>query len=191
HIGVINAVYTLPFGKGQLIGNSLQGWSNALATGWLVNSIVTIQSGFPFTPQLSYNPSKNGDTRNPVRPFVNPDYTGPVILGTPSRWFNPNAFLAPPANSGFYGNLGRDTLIGPGLATWDFSAFKSAKLHERLALQFRAEIFNLLNRANFNTPNLITFTSSTSGTKPSGTAGAITSTSTTSRQVQFGLKLIW
>ena len=62
---------------------------------------------------------------------------------------------------------------------------------ERLALQFRAEIFNLLNRANFNTPNLITFTSSSTGTKTSGTAGAITSTSITSRQIQFGLKLIW
>jgi Carboxypeptidase regulatory-like domain len=190
HIGVISAVYTLPFGKGQPLANSLEGWSNALVSGWSVNSIVTIQSGFPFTPQLSYNPSNNGDTRNPVRPFVNPAFTGPVILGKPSQWFNPNAFLAPPA-SGFYGNLGRDTLIGPGLATWDFSTFKTTNLREELALQFRAEIFNLLNRANFNTPNLITFTSSTSGTKVSGTAGAITSTSTTSRQIQFGLKLIW
>lgn len=191
HIGVINAVCILPFGKGQSIANNLEGWSNALVSGWSINSIVTVQSGFPFTPQLSYNPSNNGDTRNPVRPFVNPDFTGPVIVGKPSRWFNPNAFLAPPANSGFYGNLGRDTLIGPGLGTWDFSAFKTTTLRERVALQFRAEIFNLLNRANFNTPNLITFTSSTSGTKTSGTAGAITSTSTTSRQIQFGLKLIW
>jgi hypothetical protein len=191
HVGVINAVYTLPFGKGQSIGNSLEGWSSALVSGWSVNSIVTLQSGLPFTPQLSYNPSNNGDTRNPVRPFVNPDFTGPVILGKPSQWFNPDAFLAPPANSGFYGNLGRNTLIGPDLRTWDFSAFKTTTLYERLALQFRAEIFNLLNRANFNTPNLITFTSSSSGTKTSGTAGAITSTATTSRQIQFGLKLIW
>jgi hypothetical protein len=122
---------------------------------------------------------------------VNPDFTGPVILGKPSQWFNPDAFLAPPANSGFYGNLGRNTLIGPDLRTWDFSAFKTTTLYERLALQFRAEIFNLLNRANFNTPNLITFASSSSGTKTSGTAGAITSTATTSRQIQFGLKLIW
>jgi hypothetical protein len=85
---------------------------DALVSGWSVNGIVTLQSGFPFTPQLSYNPSNNGDTRNPVRPFVNPDFTGPVILGKPSQWFNPNAFLAPPPNSGFYGNLGRDTLTG-------------------------------------------------------------------------------
>jgi hypothetical protein len=191
HVGVFNAIYSLPFGKGQPLANSLEGWKDALAGGWSVNSIVTIQSGFPFTPQLSYNPSNNGDTRNPVRPFINPDFNGSAILGRPSQWFNPKAFLAPPASSGFFGNLGRDTLIGPGLATWDFSAFKTTTLHERLSLQFRAEIFNLLNRANFNTPNLITFTSSTAGTKTSGTAGAISSTSTSSRQIQFGVKVIW
>ncbi|PYU63093.1 MAG: hypothetical protein DMG55_01530 [Acidobacteria bacterium] len=113
-----------------------------------------------------------------------------MILGKPDKWFNPNAFLAPantPANSGFYGNVGRDTLIGPGLATWDFSVLKDIPIRERLNLQFRAEIFNLLNRANFNLPNAVVFTPS--GVSP--TAGAITSTSTTSRQVQFGLKLLW
>jgi len=78
-------------------------------------------------------------------------------------------------------------LIGPGLAAWDLSVFKTAKLRERLSLQVRAEMFNLLNRANFNTPSLITFTPS----GVSGTAGAISSTATTSRQVQFGLKLVW
>jgi hypothetical protein len=95
--------------------------------------------------------------------------------------------------SGFYGNLGRDTFIGPGLATWDFSVLKNTRIHESLNLQFRAEIFNLLNRANFNTPNLIVFTppTATNTTGLSGTAGAITSTSTTARQVQFALKLLW
>jgi carboxypeptidase family protein len=187
NVGVISALYELPFGHGRALANGLEGWRNGLVSGWSVNTIVTLQSGFPFTPQLSYNPSNNGDTRNPVRPFVNPNFTGSVILGQPGQWFNPNAFLQPPANSGFYGNLGRDTLIGPGLATWDFSAMKDTHLRERLSLQFRAEIFNLLNRANFNTPNLIVFTPS----GLSGTAGAITSTSTTSRQVQFGVKLLW
>jgi hypothetical protein len=187
NVAVINALYALPFGRGQPFANHIDGWRNNLVSGWSLSSVVTLQSGFPFTPQLSYNPSNNGDTRNPVRPFLNPSFTGPVVLGNPSQWFNPNAFLAPPPNSGFYGNVGRDTYIGPGLATWDFSVLKDTRIRERLSLQFRAEIFNLLNRANFNIPNLIVFT-------PSGlsdTAGAITSTSTTSRQVQFGLKLIW
>ncbi|HEX3471324.1 MAG TPA: carboxypeptidase-like regulatory domain-containing protein [Silvibacterium sp.] len=187
NIGVINAIYELPFGRGRAFANNMGGFANASISGWSATSIVTIQSGFPLTPQLSYNPTNNGDTRNPVRPFVNPEFHGSVISGNPSQWFNPNAFLQPPPNSGFYGNLGRDTLNGPGLGTWDFSAIKDTSLHEGLTLQFRAEIFNLLNRANFNTPNLIVFTPS----GLSGTAGAITSTSTTSRQVQFALKLLW
>jgi hypothetical protein len=193
NLAVIDAIFDLPFGRGQAYGNGLDRWSNALASGWSMGSILTLQAGFPFTPQLSYNPSNNGDTRNPVRPFVNPDFTGPVILGNPGQWFNPNAFIAPPSTLGFYGNLGRDTFIGPGLATWDFSVMKTTPIRERLSLQFRAEIFNLLNRANFNTPNLIVFTppSPANPSGLSGTAGAITSTSTTSRQVQFALKLLW
>jgi Carboxypeptidase regulatory-like domain len=193
HAAVINALYSLPFGQGQPLASGLQGWSSKLISGWSVASILTVQSGFPFTPQLSYNPSNNGDTRNPVRPFLNPSFSGPVVTGNPSQWFNPAAFLAPPPNSGFYGNVGRDTYIGPGLATWDFSVLKATAIRERLNLQFRAEIFNLLNRANFNTPNLIVFTPPTAAnpTGLSGTAGAITSTSTTSRQIQFALKLLW
>jgi hypothetical protein len=190
HVAVVNATYALPVGRGKLLLRDVQGFANALASGWTVNSVVTFQGGFPFSPQLSYNPSNNGDTRNPVRPFANLAFTGPVILGSPNQWFNPNAFLAPAntaANGGFYGNVGRDTLIGPGLATWDFSVLKDTRLRERLNLQFRAEIFNLLNRANFNLPNAVVFTPS--GVSP--TAGVVTSTSTTSRQVQFGLKLLW
>ncbi len=187
NLGVISAVYGLPFGNGKRFAGGLGKVGNGVVSGWSVNSLVVLQAGFPFTPQLSYNPSNNGDTRNPVRPFINPDFHGSAILGKPSQWFNPSAFLQPPANSGFFGNLGRDTLVGPGLATWDFSAVKDTAIHERLNLEFRAEIFNLLDRANFNTPNLIVFTP----TGVSGTAGAISSTSTTARQVQFGVKLLW
>ena len=193
HVGVLNALYSLPFGQGQTYGSNLEGWTRQLASGWSLASIVTLQTGFPLTPQLSYNPSNNGDTRNPVRPFINPNFRGSVVLGNPDQWFNPAAFLAPPANSGFYGNAGRDIISGPGLAIWDFSVLKNTTIHERAQLQFRIEIFNLLNRANFNTPNLITFTPPTTKnpTGVSGTAGAITSTATTARQLQFGLKLLW
>lgn len=187
HSTAINAIFDLPFGRGRRFLNNAGGVGQFLVGGWTASTIVTIQSGFPFTPQLSYNPSNNGDTRNPVRPFVNPAFSGPIILGKPDQWFNPEAFLAPPNNSGFYGDLGRDTLTGPGLATVDLSFLKEMPIRERLNIQFRAEIFNLLNRANFNTPNAIVFTPS--GVSP--TAGLITSTSTTSRQIQFGLKLRW
>jgi carboxypeptidase family protein len=185
NIGVINGVYELPFGHGKRFAGGLNGIRNTLVAGWTVNTIVTLQSGFPFTPQLSFNPSNNGDTRNPVRPSLNPAFTGPAILGSPNGYFNPNAFVTP-AN-GTYGDLGRDTFIGPGLAAWDFSLLKDTRVRERLDLQFRAEFFNFLNHANFNTPNLITLTP----TGGSPTAGVITSTSATSRQIQFGLKLLW
>jgi len=193
NVGVVNVLYDLPFGRGQAFARDVNGWRDKLVSGWTVSSIVTAQSGFPFTPQLSYNPSNNGDTRNPVRPFLNPNFKGSVVLGNPNQWFNPAAFIAPPSLSGFYGNVGRNTYIGPGLATWDFSVLKNTRIRESLNLQFRAEIFNLLNRANFNTPNLIVFTppTATNTTGLSGTAGAITSTSTTARQVQFALKLLW
>ena len=71
----------------------------------------------------------------------------------------------------------------------DVSAAKKFSLSERLGLQFRAEIFNLFNHTNFNTPNPVVYAAATG--EPSPTAGVITSTATSSRQVQFGLKLSW
>ena len=67
NLGVINALYTLPFGQGERYASDLEGWKGVLISGWSLSSIVTLQAGFPLTPQLSYNPSNNGDTRNPVR----------------------------------------------------------------------------------------------------------------------------
>jgi hypothetical protein len=184
---VMDGTYKLPFGKGRPYLATFGNAGNFLLSDWSLNTIVTLQSGFPFTPQLSFNPSNNGDTRNPDRPSMNPAFHGPVIIGSPNEYFNPNAFVVP-AN-GTYGNVGRDTYIGPGLATLDFSMLKDSKISEKLDLQFRAEFFNLLNRPNFNTPNLIVFTSPAG--VPSSAAGAITSTSTASREIQFALKLIW
>jgi hypothetical protein len=106
-------------------------------------------------------------------------------LGNPNQWFNPNAFVLP--TPGTYGNLGRGTFTGPGLADFDLSLFKDTSISERATIQFRSEFFNLLNRANFGTPNAIVF----SGSNYSGSAGLVTSTTTTSRQIQFGLKLIF
>lgn len=181
HSAVINGSYALPFGRGT------SGWVNRLAGDWQVSAIETMQSGLPFTPQLSYNPSNDGDTRNPVRPSLNPNFSGQVILGGPSKYFNPDAFIQPLA--GTYGNAGRNILQGPNLFETDLSAAKKFHLTERLNLQFRAECFNLLNHTNLNTPNPVIFTAATGG--PSPTAGVITSTATTSRQIQIGLKLLW
>jgi hypothetical protein len=181
----ISAHYDLPFGAGKHWATSAGGVGGRLASGWQLNTIVTLLSGFPFTPQIGSNRSGDGDTRNPDRPNFNPAFSGPIILGRPNEWFNPNAFVLPVA--GTYGNAGRGILTGPGLAEVDLSAFKDTRITERANLQFRAEVFNIANRANFGTPNAVVF----SGTNYSGSAGLITATATTSRQIQFGLKLIF
>jgi len=181
HVAVINATWELPFAK------KTQGWKRAAFGGWSVSGIETLQSGFPFTPSLGYNPTNNGDSRNPIRPSWNPAFSGPVIVGRPNEWYNPAAFIQPA--TGTYGNVGRDVLTGPGLATLDFSALKTTAIRERLKLRFRAEFFNILNRTNFGIPNTVVYTAANSA--PSPTAGVITSTASTSRQIQFGLKLLW
>jgi len=185
HSGVIQASYELPFGRSQdPAGNSWQKW---LVANWQVSGIITLQSGLPFTPQLSYNPSNDGDTRNPVRPSWNPNFTSKRIEGAPDRYFNPLAFVQPLA--GTYGNAGRNILEGPSLKEFDFALAKRWTLTERLNLQWRSEFFNLFNHTNLNTPNPVVYASATGG--PSPTAGVITSTATTSRQIQLGLKLLW
>jgi hypothetical protein len=185
HSAVLQAAYDLPLGRSNPSGD--ESWVDRLVRNWQASGIVTLQSGLPFTPQLSYNPSNDGDTRNPVRPSWNPSFTGPVILGGPDQYFNPLAFIQP--LPGTYGNVGRNVLQGPGLAQTDLSLARRFSLSERVGLQFRAEFFNLFNRTNFNTPNPVVYSSATGG--PSPTAGVITSTSTSSRQVQLGLKLSW
>jgi hypothetical protein len=188
HSAVINASYDLPFArKGATAHNWLNKIAQDVIRDWQLSGIETLQSGLPFTPQLSFNPSNDGDTRNPVRPSWNPAFTGPVILGGPSEYFNPNAFIQPAP--GTYGNIGRNVLQGPGLAELDLSLAKKFSFSERFGAQFRAEFFNVFNRTNLNTPNPVVFAAATGG--PSPTAGVITSTSSTSRQIQFGLKLLW
>lgn len=187
HAAAISGTYELPVGRGRKWLSSASGAPQLLLGGWSLNAIATLHSGFPFTPEMSFNPSNNGNTTNPIRPSLNPAFQGAIIEGSPNRWFNPNAFLVPP--NGTYGNLGRNVLDGPGLSEVDLSLMKDIHLSERLNLQFRAEAFNVFNTANFNTPNLITFTSATA--PPSTTAGVITSTATTSRQLQLALKMVW
>lgn len=181
----ISGSYVLPFGHGKRWMNNASGFADKLASGWQLNVIETLLSGFPITPQIGANRSGDGDTRNPDRPSLNPVFAGPVVTGNPGQWFNPNAFILPPA--GTYGNLGRGVYLGPGLADTDVSLLKSTTIRENVSLQFRAEFFNLLNHANFGTPNAIVF----SGTSFSPSAGLITTQATTPRQIQFGLKLIF
>lgn len=185
HQSTISFHYDLPFGPGQRFMQGSNTTVRKIVGGWQVNSITALLSGFPFTPLVGANRSGNGDTRNPDRPNFNPAFTGDIITGNPDHWYDPNAFLVP--NVGTFGNVGRGVLRGAGLANVDFSVNKDTRFHERYNLQFRAEIFNLLNRANFGVPNTTVF----SGTAFNASAGLITSTVTTSRQIQGSLKLIF
>ncbi len=93
----------------------------------------------------------------------------------------------PGAAFGTYGNVGRNVLTGPNLINLDMSLFKKTSITERVTAEFRVEGFNMLNRANYATPGLSGF----SGTMPSPSAGQISATATTSRQLQFGLKVLF
>ena len=186
HLAAINGSYDLPFGRDHALGSGLGPFANHAVSGWNLSAIAALQTGFPFSPQLGYNPTGSGDTRNPVRPSVNPNFHGTLYPRTVTQWFNPAAFIAP-AN-GTVGNTGRDTLIGPGLSTLDLSLLKSTQVSEHLRAQFRAEFFNALNHTNFSTPNEVVYSSATTA---SPTAGVITATATNSRQIQFGLKLLF
>ena len=187
HAAALNGSYELPFGPQRRFINHASRPVNILASEWTVSAIANLQTGFPFTPQLGYNPTGNGDTRNPVRPNWNPNFNGKLYPRRVGQWFNATAFL-PPAN-GAYGNVSRDALTGPESAGLDLSATKNAHFSERVGFQFRAEFFNVLNHTNFLTPNPVVYTAAGSGISP--TAGVVTATSTTSRQIQFGAKVVF
>ena len=195
HAAAINGTWELPVGTGHRVLANATPLEEKFAAGWSISGIATIQSGFPFSPQLGYNPTGNGDSRNPVRPQINPDFSGKLYPKTATEWFNPNAFVTP--YPGTFGNAGRDSLQGPGLNDLDFSLVKNTAVHERVRAQFRAEYFNILNHTNFSTPNPVVFSTGPTPAKPaaaaalSPTAGIMTATATTSRQLQFALKFLF
>ncbi|WP_263360160.1 carboxypeptidase-like regulatory domain-containing protein [Acidicapsa ligni] len=195
HAAAINGTWELPVGKGHLALANASSLVQNLAGGWALSGIATLQSGFPFSPQLGYNPTGNGDSRNPARPQLNPDFHGKLYARTQSDWFNPDAFLAP--YPGTFGNTSRDSLVGPGLTDVDLSLSKSTVVHDRVRAQFRVEYFNVLNHSNFTTPNAVVFSTGPTPAKPdtaaavSPTAGVVTATATTSRQLQFALKFLF
>jgi hypothetical protein len=183
-----SSTYELPFGSGRSFLNGITGLGDKLVSGWQLNSIMSLQGGFPFTPQLGFNRSRDRNTANPDRPDMAPGRVidDSVYVRKPEGWIDPTAFALP--IQGTYGNVGRNVLIGPGLAEVDLSLFKTTQLSERWRMQFRAEVFNLFNRPNFGIPGVVVLT--TSGA-PASSAGVITGTATTSREIQLGMKLIW
>jgi hypothetical protein len=168
----------------------MKGLGGLFLKGWHLNSITTVQSGHPFEVRLGFNRSGNLNTVNYAmheRPDVKPGYSNNPILGGPARYWDINAFTLQPANQ--RGNLGRNTLIGPGIVNFDLSVPKSFALDETRRFEFRAEAFNLPNHPNFAVPSGLT--AFTNATTIAPNWGVITGTVTTSRQIQFGLKLVF
>jgi hypothetical protein len=182
--------YALPVGNGRALGKGATGWVEKLIGNWQWNGIFSARSGFPITPTVGLNQSGNGDVRIPDLPNWNPNFKGNAVLGSDGfrktgRYFDPNAFALP--LPGTFGNVSRGALRGPGSYNVDSSLFKRVAVTEGLTLQFRAEFFNILNHANFDTPNPILY----SGTAPNASAGVITETAGRERQIQFALKLLF
>ena len=185
-----NFSYQLPFGNGHRLGGGASGWMQHLIGGWQWNGIASAQTGFPFTPLIGFNNSGTGDGTQPTDiANINPNFKGPVILGKVDHWFDPSAFSMP--LPGTFGNAGRSSLRGPGMFNVDTSLFKRIPIRESVTLQFRAEVFNALNRANFAYPNFVVFQGNSANYSYSDSAGQITATATPSRQIQFALKLMF
>jgi len=107
-----------------------------------------------------------------------------------NQWANPAGFSLPAP--GTLGNLQRDFLTGPHTVNMDFSLLKETPIKENYRLQFRSEFFNLFNHANFGLPNANAFVQTPNGGgNPNPTFGKITTTTTSSRQIQFALKLMF
>ena len=192
HAVVFNFSYPLPFQAGsKALG--------AFVNGWTLNSIGTFTAGLPYTASLAKSQSKDQASKSPDRPDLRPgastnptNETSVGCAGFPAgkrlrgadNFYDPCGFSLPAI--GTYGNLGRNTLIGPGVASIDLGVEKSFNLRERASVMFRAEVFNIMNRTNLGLP--VTRPLTATGTA-NASAGRITYTATSSRQLQFALRI--
>ena len=128
-------------------------WTQFVTQNWHFSTIYQIQSGMPFTISVFGDTANSGAVlgENPIRANA----TGQPVFGpgtrTAAEWFNPAAFVAPPAFT--FGNVGRNSVFGPPLQTLDIALGRTFRLTEHSIFQFRAEAFNALNKVNLGTPN--------------------------------------
>jgi hypothetical protein len=162
--------------------------------GWQWGGILHIASGEPFTPIITGDPlGMKGDQFDRPDVLTGPGCSGSrVNPGNPLDYIKTQCFAFPNPGTRF-GDAGRNILIGPGILNLDTSLVRNLGGSEKFHAQFRAEFFNVLNHTNFASPVVTTNNTSLFGANgvPISSAGVLTSTTTTSRQIQFGLKLIW
>jgi len=191
---VISYVLDLPFGKGKMFANSLNGLANAAVSGWGIDGITTFQRGFPL--KISWagaNTALEGSNLGVanVRPDVIPGCDLKAGGGHITNWFNTTCF-APPPQWGFGTEPRVDAVLrGPGINNFDFAIFKRTMVTERLGIEFRTEFFNIFNHPYFNVP-----ATGYNGTPTGNGFGVITSTvqngvASPERLVQFAMKVIF
>lgn len=165
--------------------SSASGATAVLLNGWQLSGIVNLRSGMPFTPVLAFDraralPRSGGAGQ---RPNLVSGCSANPVKGGPDQYFDVNCFSLPDA--GYFGNLGRNTMVGPGYASWDSAIFKNIRLGDNRRLQIRVEGFNILNRANFGLP----FTAVFNASGRVANAGQIVDIVGTAREFQLGIKL--
>jgi hypothetical protein len=172
----VSGVYAFPFNK------------NIFVKGWQMSGGLTAQSGSPWNVTVGFDQAGNvvaGSERpNLIMPATQ------IMTGNVNQWALPAGFGVPAP--GTLGNLQRDFLEGPGIVNLDYAVMKETTIKEQMRLQFRAEFFNILNHANFGLPNASAFVQTANGGgAPNPTFGKITTTTTSSRQIQFALKFLF
>jgi carboxypeptidase family protein len=192
HNLVVNFTWDIPFAL------KLDGTAKTLLDGWRLASISNWRSGNPLTVFVAANRSRSlwqpslGPGIGRDRASMAPGFTyETAVIGRPDQYFNPAAFVIPPA--GELGNTGRGAFIGPNYRSFDLALVKNTKVTRLLGdsgnLQLRVEAFNLFNRANFAPPSLTAFAGAADNEAPLTTFGRIRSTVSSSRQIQLGLRI--
>jgi hypothetical protein len=191
HNWVLNFSYDLPFAR------HASGAAAAILGSWRLAGIVNVRSGSPLTVFVQNNRSRSlwqpslgpGIGRDRASYAAGFDASS-AVTGDPNGWFNRSAFALPAA--GTLGDTGRGDFIGPNLRTVDLSLTKDAALPafgRGGRLEIRLEAFNILNRANFGTPQLIAFAGAADGEQPLASFGRVRNTITSARQIQVGARV--
>jgi len=181
-----NASFDLPFGPGRRFGSGATGAWGKVIEGWQINGLARLADG----PAVEINLGGRRFTCGTCdsRPDLIPGMDNSPNTGDPNAWFGDPTVNFTQPETGYFGNVGRNSAIGPGLATLDLSILKNFAMGETARFQFRAEFFNIMNRANFHPPER-TRNAFSSGRPNLSSFGRVLETATTSRQIQFALRI--
>jgi hypothetical protein len=165
-------------GKTSPVGSA--NLTRALTRDWLGSILYQVQSGFPFTVSVFGDTANAGTVvgENPIRASVTGQPVFPDGTRNSTTWFNPKAFVAPPAYT--FGNASRNSVYGPGMHSLDIAIAREFSVAEKARIEARAEFFNALNHTNLGTPNRFVNTAN---------FGSITEVTIPGREIQLSARL--